>query len=86
MTNQHLRCNTKTLREAVWVEAYLLTLYEAGAETPVFGSAIAATIATAFSAPAHARMLLPTRLHNRFDWWVQTLSTQQLDLFSQEDE
>ena len=81
-----LRNNVRSNREAVWAEAYLLTLFDDMAETPVYGSDVSSHIATVFGNPSLARELLSgDSLRAKFDWWVSVLGAEQLDLFSQED-
>lgn len=84
--NSSVTCRPQSWSDAVRTEAYLLTLAEARADTPVYGHAWFQDVVTAFTAaPKQLRAFIPAPLRHRYDWWVTELSAEQLDLFHHED-
>lgn len=71
-------------RDIASIYAYLMTTFEARGETPMFGTAVLSEIVTAWSSPGLLRNMLPTRLRARYDYWMATGMSQQLDLFSED--
>ena len=81
MNPPHTTKHATTPAFARAAQAYLLTVTEAYADRPVFGRTFMADIYTAFSYPAELRAILPPKLRGRFDFWMDSLKTEQLNLF-----
>lgn len=83
MTGSRATNHVTTPKQSCAVQAYLLTISEDYANTPVFGATFMKEVTTAFSSPNELRALLPPSSRGRFDWWLEHLLSHQYELFQE---